>query len=115
MNRFFPCILLTSLLVGIATADESANNFRRINNIQFAEVDGHRLLLDLYMPNDVEQPPLVVWVHGGAWRVADDLDRHRAAHLASSLPVVIVPFGLLATELQQRAPTSCNATAPSDS
>jgi len=32
-------------------------------------VDGdHELLLDLYMPKGVASPPLVVWIHGGAWR-----------------------------------------------
>ncbi len=38
--------------------------------IPFAEVDNHRLLLDLYLPPDsVDRPvPVVVWVHGGAWR-----------------------------------------------
>lgn len=41
---------------------------RKIADIEYAQVDGHRLLLDLYLPNDTRQPPLVVWVHGGAWR-----------------------------------------------
>lgn len=38
--------------------------------IEFANVDNHRLLLDLYLPK-VEpgtKSPVVVWVHGGAWR-----------------------------------------------
>ena len=26
------------------------------------------LLLDLYLPEEVTNPPLIVWVHGGAWR-----------------------------------------------
>lgn len=37
-------------------------------DIPFANVDGHELALDLYMPAAVENPPLLVWVHGGAWR-----------------------------------------------
>lgn len=39
----------------------------RIDDIEFAAVDGQRLMLDLYMPEDVEEPPLLVWIHGGAW------------------------------------------------
>lgn len=39
----------------------------RIDGIQFAEVGGEGLLLDLYMPNDASEPPLLVWVHGGGW------------------------------------------------
>ncbi len=37
-------------------------------DIPFANVDGHELALDLYMPAAVEDPRLLVWVHGGAWR-----------------------------------------------
>lgn len=36
--------------------------------IQYATVDGQALMLDLYLPADVESPPLIVYVHGGAWR-----------------------------------------------
>ncbi|MEM0897520.1 MAG: alpha/beta hydrolase [Verrucomicrobiota bacterium] len=34
----------------------------------FAEVDGHELKLDLTIPEDVENPPLVVFIHGGGWK-----------------------------------------------
>lgn len=63
------CCCLTSTLCADETSDEpDSKTYRRINNIQFAEVDGHRLLLDLYLPRNKQRPPLVVWVHGGAWR-----------------------------------------------
>jgi len=38
-----------------------------IPGIEFASVDGIPLKLDLHRP-DQEKPPLVVYVHGGAWR-----------------------------------------------
>jgi acetyl esterase/lipase len=37
-------------------------------DITFAIVGETKLALDLYMPVGVENPPLIVWVHGGAWR-----------------------------------------------
>jgi acetyl esterase/lipase len=37
-------------------------------DIEFARVDDHSLKLDLYRPVGAASPPLVVWVHGGAWR-----------------------------------------------
>jgi len=37
-------------------------------DVPYATVDGKTLTLDLYMPSGVTSPPLVVWVHGGAWR-----------------------------------------------
>ncbi|MEO8405279.1 MAG: alpha/beta hydrolase [Chitinophagaceae bacterium] len=36
-------------------------------NIAYAEADGKKLLLDLYMPGAKRNPYLIVWVHGGAW------------------------------------------------
>jgi acetyl esterase/lipase len=37
-------------------------------DIPYATVDGEELALDLYMPAGVDDAPLIVWVHGGAWR-----------------------------------------------
>lgn len=38
-------------------------------NVEFARIDGQRLLLDVYQPKGGEElRPLIVWVHGGAWR-----------------------------------------------
>ena len=40
----------------------------QVKNLQYAEVDGKPLLLDLYLPEKAEGAPLVVWVHGGGWK-----------------------------------------------
>ncbi|MEZ6128855.1 MAG: alpha/beta hydrolase [Planctomycetaceae bacterium] len=42
-------------------------------DVEYAMVDGHRLLLDIYQPtanqkSGNQKTPLVIWVHGGAWR-----------------------------------------------
>ncbi|HSG73431.1 MAG TPA: alpha/beta hydrolase [Planctomycetaceae bacterium] len=37
-------------------------------DIEYAIVGEHRLLLDLHVPATEGPHPLVVWVHGGAWR-----------------------------------------------
>ena len=37
-------------------------------DIPFANVEGHELALDLYKPTAADNPPVLVWVHGGAWR-----------------------------------------------
>ena len=42
-----------------------------LRDVEYAKIDEHSLTLDLYLPADpvTEQlPPLIVWVHGGAWR-----------------------------------------------
>ena len=38
------------------------------HTLDFAQVDGHTLKLDLYLPKNRVKSPLVVYVHGGAWR-----------------------------------------------
>jgi len=38
-----------------------------MKDIVYATVEGKPLALDLYIPTATRQPPLVVYVHGGAW------------------------------------------------
>jgi acetyl esterase/lipase len=39
-------------------------------DVEYAKVGDHSLKLDLYLPESSvgKKPPLIVWVHGGAWR-----------------------------------------------
>jgi len=37
-------------------------------DIEYARAGEKSLLLDIYLPKTESHPPLVVWVHGGAWR-----------------------------------------------
>ncbi len=70
-----PGNLLTSGLVAglllLLTVDAQAQEPRMRathEGVVFAEVDHHELLLDLYLPANRKSPPLLLWVHGGAWR-----------------------------------------------
>ena len=40
---------------------------RELKDITYAMAEAAPLGLDLYMPAGVSKPPLLVWVHGGAW------------------------------------------------
>ena len=40
-------------------------------NLTYATVDGIELTLDLTVPQDIERPPLFVYIHGGGWRKGD--------------------------------------------
>jgi acetyl esterase/lipase len=45
---------------------------RRYDGISYALAPGYRpLLLDLWVPASPTPPPLVVWIHGGAWMLGD--------------------------------------------
>ncbi len=45
---------------------------KEFKDILFKEVEGHGLYLDVIVPDDVTNPPLIMWVHGGGW---DELKR----------------------------------------
>ncbi|MGD8323508.1 MAG: alpha/beta hydrolase [Gammaproteobacteria bacterium] len=69
------------MLIGAGVAaqpDGSADltGMRVERDIVFADVDDSDLALDLYLPEGSDTPPLIVWVHGGAWRFGskDDVD-----------------------------------------
>ena len=55
-------------LVIVAMSLSAQQSFEKTADISYGIVDGHDLKLDLYLPTDVANPPLLVWVHGGAWR-----------------------------------------------
>ncbi len=44
------------------------SHYLKSSDITYAVVDGRELKLDLYLPTDTADPPLLVWVHGGAWQ-----------------------------------------------
>ncbi|HAW29526.1 MAG TPA: lipase, partial [Planctomycetaceae bacterium] len=60
--------LFLLLLLSVPERSFAVESFQQFNDIQYATADNHRLLLDLYLPKVKQQPPLLVWIHGGAWR-----------------------------------------------
>ncbi|MDF1744951.1 MAG: alpha/beta hydrolase [Gimesia sp.] len=67
-KRCWYSLLLIVMLMSCPFESSAAHTFRRITDIEYAAVDNHRLLLDLYMPEAQKNPQLLVWIHGGAWR-----------------------------------------------
>ena len=61
-------LCLPMLAVQAAHAQEAREDYQVHKDIVYGQVDGRALLVDLYIPNDTPEPPLLVWVHGGAWR-----------------------------------------------
>ena len=44
---------------------------KEISDVTYRIVDDIELKLDIFLPDDVESPPLIFWVHGGAWMMGD--------------------------------------------
>lgn len=47
------------------------NAMQSVLDVEFASVDGVSLQLDVHLPTHVNNPPLVVWIHGGGWQQGD--------------------------------------------
>jgi len=65
--------IISVLFVGligfsIRTVAGGTNQWELQRDIQYAEVGDSSLTLDLYLPRAKVREPLIVWVHGGAWR-----------------------------------------------
>ncbi len=65
----FMIVTVLGSSMGIAqSAGESAQKPSRVTkDVTYATADGKPLKLDIYLPEGVRQPALLVWVHGGAW------------------------------------------------
>jgi len=66
--QFMLVLVLVAMASFLAEGQTGKAGVRVLPDIEYASVDDHRLLLDLYLPEKVAGAPLLVWVHGGAWR-----------------------------------------------
>ncbi|MGE0405176.1 MAG: alpha/beta hydrolase fold domain-containing protein [Candidatus Korobacteraceae bacterium] len=104
-----PWALLTTLLfsalflVPVAAAAQSSKtySFKTYKDIVYATGDGKDLALDLYMPAGVEHPPLLVWVHGGAW----------SRRTKAQVPTAFVEHGIATASLDFRQTTEARFPA----
>ena len=64
-------------------------------DIEYARIDGQPLLLDLYLAPVAEAPtPLIIWVHGGAWRAGSKADVPIQALVARGYSIASVDYRL---------------------
>lgn len=75
-------------------------------DIAYAEVAGQELMLDLYTPQGVEDPGLVLWVHGGAWRTMT-----RKSRPTQSIVEAFVPAGYAVASVEFRMSTEAQFPA----
>jgi acetyl esterase/lipase len=87
--RFLPLALLLSIA---ASAQEPA--LRKLADIPYATVAGRDLLLDLYLPEGAASPPLIVYVHGGAWRSGSKNSMPLGGLVAGGFAVASVDYRL---------------------
>ena len=69
-------------------------NYIKTADILYAVIDGRQLALDLYMPNNVDNPPLLVWVHGGRWLRRTKEDVFTTALVGEGFAIASIDFRL---------------------
>lgn len=62
----FPALVIC--LVAISHRDVSAAPVKSYQDLTYATIDGVELQLDISLPEGIDNPPLVVYIHGGGWR-----------------------------------------------
>lgn len=60
---FSLCLLILLVTSTVVIAETSR---KVVKDLEFANVDGQSLKLDLYLP-EASSAPLLVWIHGGGW------------------------------------------------
>ncbi len=86
--------LASALLLSAALSTPASAATAEYKDVVYAEVDGKPLALDLYVPR--AGAPLVVYVHGGAWR---------AGTKASGVPTFLIDAGFAVASLDFRQST----------
>ena len=60
--------IVTGLSLCLSSQASDSNRFDVIRDVEYARVGERSLKLDVYVPKGKARVPLIVWVHGGAWR-----------------------------------------------
>ncbi|MBF4354811.1 alpha/beta hydrolase, partial [Vibrio anguillarum] len=81
---------LISIVILVGCSARNRNETTQLpvqkQTIVYKTVNGKELALDLYLPNQKQATPLLVWVHGGAWmRGSKDEFVTKNGQLANSL------------------------------
>lgn len=87
---------LTIFIFAFCTLQSYAQNDIEISkDIIYAEADGKKLQLDIYIPKAQKEPYLIVWVHGGAWNTGSK----------ENPPLGLLPFGYALASVDFHAST----------
>src|SRR4051812_37505860 len=88
--------MFSVLFVGLVAISTQAatNHFTIQHDIEYARVGALRLNLDLYLPPGKARTPLIVWVHGGAWRSGSKTSMPLGKLVEAGHPIASVDYRL---------------------
>jgi acetyl esterase/lipase len=85
-------LLLAALFC--ASTSTAGDVTRVVKDVQYASVDQRALRLDLHLPSGKTRAPLIVWIHGGAWRSGSKNDVPVRKLVAEGYPIASVDYRL---------------------
>src|SRR5689334_17342158 len=86
-------VLFVGLIQTRSLARET-NRWEIQRHIEYAQVDEVPLMLDLYLPSGKAREPLIVWVHGGAWRSGSRKSMPLSSLVEEGYPIASVDYRL---------------------
>ena len=81
-----------------ATAQQPTTSYDKVSDIIYAVVDDRELGLDIYLPRGVDDPPLLVWIHGGRWLYRTKEDINTLALVEEGFAIASIDFRLSVDE-----------------
>lgn len=64
-------LALSANLTVWQTIGQQSNGYKAFKDLPYAARDASRNLLDLYVPEQTQNPPIVMYIHGGAYKFGD--------------------------------------------
>ena len=94
MNRPFLVALIALLISRDSSHAADTNLYRVVSDVEYARVGDHSLKLDLHLPPSRAKSPLILWVHGGAWRTGSKSDMPLAKLVREGYAVASIDYRL---------------------
>jgi acetyl esterase/lipase len=94
-------ILILSVIIGLQESTFARyyplKNVKKYSDIVYATKDGKDLKLDLYVPKGQKDTPLLIWIHGGGWRVGskDNINRAFLELVNKGFAIASIDYSLL--------------------
>lgn len=93
MTRWVCAALVFSVFPLLSYAGDS-RRLTVIRDVEYARVGEHALKLDLHPPSEKSRSPLIVWVHGGAWRSGSKSNMPLSMLVAEGYAIASVDYRL---------------------
>jgi acetyl esterase/lipase len=87
-------VLFVGLVILSTQAIAATNHFTIQHDIEYARIGALTLKLDLYLPPGKARTPLIVWVHGGAWRSGSKTSMPLSKLVEGGYPIASVDYRL---------------------